>query len=117
MEQEADCTAGFVDASEPLAVAVVLQDGRVVQHEHLLVSKTTRARPLGMRGVHRLECHLVIVQEPIQALQLSLAPHRLGETEPRVSRQLQSDALQPLAAAAITKRRTPSAPTFDEEPA
>src|ERR1019366_234385 len=106
VKQEAACSAGLVDAPEPLAVAVELQNGRVVQHQHLLVRKAPRPRPLGMRGVHRLERHLVVVQEAVQAFQLSLAPYRLGEAEPRVSRQLQSDALQPLVAATVTERRT-----------
>ncbi len=107
MKQEAECSAGFVDASEPLAVTVELQDGRVVQHQHLLVHKAPQPRPLGVGGMRRFERHFVVVQEAVQTLELSLAPHRLGEAEARVSRQVQSDALQPLVAAAVTQRRAP----------
>lgn len=95
-----------MDTPEPFPVAVELQDCGVVQHQHPLVRLTPQPRLLGVRGVHRLEGHLVVVQEAVQALQLPLGHHRLGEAETRIARKIQRDPLQPLSAPTVAKDRT-----------
>src|ERR1019366_191174 len=94
-----------VDTPEPLPLAVELEDRGVMKHQHALMNLAPQPRLLGVRRLHGLEGHAVALEEAIQALQLPLRLHRLGEAEPRVVRQLAANSLQPPAAAHISKRR------------
>jgi len=77
-----------------------------MQDQHPVLLLTAQPSLLGVRGVHRLEGDLVIVQEPVQALQLPLGSHGLGEAETRVATKVQADALQAPAAARVAERCT-----------
>ena len=57
------------------------------QHSVLRLTVTASAR---RAGVHRLEGHVVIVQEAIERFQLPLTPHRFGKAQVGVARELQS---------------------------
>ena len=85
---ESACLSRSVDASETLTIAGECQDRRVVQHQHAVVRLAPNASLLRVRAVHRLEAHLFVVQEPVQALELPLTPHRLGKTQAGIACQL-----------------------------
>jgi len=93
--------ASVVDAPQPFSIAVERQRRRVVQHQDPLVPLAPQPRLLGVWRVYRVEGHLVVIQESVSALQLPLGPHRLGEAQTWIARQIQPDPLQPLAAASI----------------
>jgi hypothetical protein len=56
-----------------------------VEHQHPVLLLTSQPRLFGVRGVHRVERHLVIAQETVQALELPLGTHRFREAEAGVS--------------------------------
>jgi hypothetical protein len=102
---ESACGSRPVDASETFTVAVECEDRGVVQHQYEVVRLTANASLFSMRGVNRLEGHLVVVQEPVQTLELPFTPHRFGKAQARVARKLAGDSFQPLATTRVSKRR------------
>jgi hypothetical protein len=96
----------FKDAPKPLAVAIELEDRRVVKHQNLLLRVAPQPSLFAVRSMHGIERDVVGAQETIETLQLSLRRHGLGETEPGVSSQLHPNPLQSLAAPAVPEHST-----------
>jgi hypothetical protein len=62
---ESACGSRPVDASETLTVAVEREDRGVVQHQYAVVRLRSQPRLLGVRSVHCLEGHPVVIQETV----------------------------------------------------
>jgi hypothetical protein len=104
VKAESACRSRPVDASETLTVAAEREARSVMQHQYAVVRLTAKASLFRVRSVHRFEAHLVVIQEPVQALELALTPHRLGKTQAGVARELARDSFQPLGAPRVAEQ-------------
>src|SRR5262245_49453202 len=75
-------TTLLVDPPKPLAVAVELQDRGVIKHQHSVSRLAPQPRLLGVRRAHRLEGHIVIVQEAVQPSSCPSLPIDSGKLKP-----------------------------------
>jgi hypothetical protein len=71
----------------------------------MIVLLAPQPRLPGVGGVHRLERHLIVAQETVQALQLPFGAHRFRKAEARASSQRTTDPLQSCAAPRIAQHR------------
>ena len=92
VEKESIPRAG-VQSPKALALASELQRGRVMQDQHICVPATARRGHRRVRLQDLAEGHVIVVQEPVERLELSLRPHGLGKAPCGIESKPFADAL------------------------
>jgi hypothetical protein len=99
-EEAVFCACQPADA---VANTIEFQRRRVVQDQDALVHVAPHLRAQCVRRVDGLELDVVVVEEPVQGLQLAFIAHRFGEAQLWVLREGGSDSLQPAATTCVSE--------------
>src|ERR1700722_8853044 len=91
--------------AQALALARELKRSGVVKNEDGVMRAAASGRHVHVRTKNSTERDIVVVQEPIERLELSLRAHGFGEAPGGMRREPLANALEPCAPPLVTERR------------